>query len=202
MHQFQNDREWGMLLLHFRNGEVTLHDIELINECVVVGNSTISNGTKLPDDIKYATYFNHDRDAINAALFEQRCKQLYRRTGNTEDSIMIFSDELKIRNSSNIYQTFCNCQAFWEGCSEDDIKTSKMLGHMDPVLRLYHECHVMLPFNKCVREGQANGTQAVVEKVILKPGVVPQMVMLGDKIPIAAVQASQVEKIILKHCND
>ena len=70
MHRFQNDREWGMLLLHFRNGEVMLHDIELINEHVVVRNSTMGNGTKLPDDIKYATYFNHDRDAINAALFE------------------------------------------------------------------------------------------------------------------------------------
>jgi hypothetical protein len=32
--------------------------------------------------------------------------------------------------------------------------------------------------------------------------VVPWMMMLGDKIPIAAVWVSEVEKMILKHCND
>ena len=201
MHCFCNDREWGLLLFHFWNGEVTIDDIKLINECIVMGKMTVGDNSELPDDIKYATYFNHDRDAINAALFEEHCENVFRINGNTDDSIMIFSNELKVRNSAKIYKPFCCCQVFWEGCSEDDVKTSQMLGCMDPVLRLYCHCCIMIPFNKNVKRGQANGMQAELEKVILKPGVVPQTVMLGNKIPIAAVLASQVERIILTHSN-
>ena len=32
MHQFQHDLDWGLLLQHFRNGEVTSRDIDTINE--------------------------------------------------------------------------------------------------------------------------------------------------------------------------
>jgi hypothetical protein len=65
MHRFQDDHNWGYLLLRFRNGEVTRQDIDTINECVVNAD------TELPVDIKYATYFNQDQDSINAALFEE-----------------------------------------------------------------------------------------------------------------------------------
>ena len=201
MHRFQKDEEWGALLLRFRNGEVTVEDIERINERVVVNNTT-KDKESIPDNIKYSTYFNRDRDAINAALFEERCKYVYEKTGHTDDSLIIFSDEVQVRNSSEVYVPFQNTHAFWENCAEDDVKPPKSSGRMDPVLKLYHKCRVMLPFNKNVKKGEANGTQAEVEKVILKPGVVPNTVMLGGKIPIAAVKASEVEKIILNHSND
>ena len=115
---------------------------------------------------------------------------------------MIFSDNLMVRNGCKVYVPFRNCHSFWESCGEDDVKTARMTGRMDPVLRIYHKCRVMLGFNKDVKDGQANGTQAEVQKVILKPGVVPQTMMLGGRIPVAAVRASQVEKLTLHHCND
>ena len=196
MHRFSDDVEWGLLLLRFRNGEVTIDDIKLINGCVVTEDSS------LPADVKHATYFNRDRDAINAALFEKRCQHMCGKTGSTKDSIMIFSDDMKARNSYKTHQPFKNCRAFWEGCGEDDIKTSRMAGRMDPVLKLHQKCRAMLPFNEDVRNGQANGTQAEVDKVMLKPGVVPETVMLGGTTPVAAVKASQVEHIVLRHSNE
>jgi hypothetical protein len=89
MHRFKDDPEWGYLLFRFRDGEVTVADIDTINERVV------DSQTEIPNDIKYSTYFNRDRDSINAALFQERCKLLYQNTGSTDDSVMIFSDNIK-----------------------------------------------------------------------------------------------------------
>ena len=65
MHRFKDDPAWGNLLIRLRNGEITELDINKINERVV------NLATILPANIKYATYYNRDRDAINAALFEE-----------------------------------------------------------------------------------------------------------------------------------
>ena len=72
---------------------------------------------------------------------------------------------------------------------------------MDPVLRLYRGCRVMLPCNSNVRQGLANGMQATFQKVILKPGEVTQQVTLDGDIPVAAVRVSQVDHVVLRHTN-
>jgi hypothetical protein len=158
--------------------------------------------TRLPKDIKYATYFNRDRDSINVALFQERCKTIYHATGNTEDSIMIFSDNIRAQDSTKVYKAFQNSMTFWQHCGEDDVKLPRGAGRMDPVLRLYRNCRVMLPTNTDVSNGQANGTQATFEKVVLKPGQQFQNVLLDGTIPVPAVLASQVSYIVLRHSND
>lgn len=83
-------------------------DIDTINEQHVVDSQT-----DIPDDIKYSTNFNRDRASINAALFQERCKRLYLNTGSTEDSVMIFSDNITEQNGSKTYEPFENCTMFW-----------------------------------------------------------------------------------------
>jgi hypothetical protein len=100
MHHFKDDPEWGYLLLRFRDGEVTISDIDTINKSVV------NSQTKLPKDIKYATYCNKDRDSINAALFQEQCKTLHQMTGNNDDAIMIFSDSIRAQDSAKVYKPF------------------------------------------------------------------------------------------------
>ena len=73
---------------------------------------------------------------------------------------------------------------------------------MDPVLRLYRGCPVMLPCNKNVKLGQANGTQAIFKRVVLKAGEQPKQVLLEGKIPLKAVRANQIAHIELEHCNE
>jgi len=196
MHRFKDDPAWGCLLLRFRDGKVTVQDIDTINECVV------DPGTQLPEDTRYATYFNRDRDAINAALFEERCKVLYKQTGSTADSVIIFSDDLQVRNSSKTYVPFKNCAAFWEHCGEDDVEAPRGRGRMDPPLKLYAGCRIMLPCNDDVKGGRANGTQATVVKVVLKAGQMAEQILLGGEIPVSAVKANQVDHIVLEHVND
>ena len=60
----------------------------------------------------------------------------------------------------------------------------------------------MLSCNNDVKNGQTNGTQAILEKVVLKPGEQMKQVLLENRIPITEVTASQVAYIILCHCNE
>ena len=59
----------------------------------------------------------------------------------------------------------------------------------------------MLPTNINVSNGQANGTQATVTSIRLKPGVTPTIVTLDNGCRVPAVFAGQVEYIELEHCN-
>jgi hypothetical protein len=73
---------------------------------------------------------------------------------------------------------------------------------MDPVLRIYTGCRVMLPSNIDVKGGQANGTQAIVEGIAMKPGEIAQHLKLKFGGTVNAVKASQVDYILLRHLND
>ena len=80
-----------------RDGALTPQDIITLNERVIASDA------ELPENIRYATYYNRDRDAINAALFEKHCAQMFTMHGHTNDAIMVFSNKLKIRNGSMRY---------------------------------------------------------------------------------------------------
>jgi len=60
----------------------------------------------------------------------------------------------------------------------------------------------MLTENTKVREGLANGTQARVEKIILKQGTVIKNVSVDGGILVKGVLASDVSSVTLRHCND
>ena len=195
-HRFKDDAEWGELLFRFRDGNVTKQDIDLINERIV--NYT----TELPDNLRYATYFNRDRDAINAGLFEKRCREHFARYGNLDDSVIVFSDNLQRQNGSKVYEKLKDRNGFWNNCGENDIEFSSGRGRMDPMLRLYEGLRVMLPTNNNVTLGQANGTQAFVRRLVLKPGQQFQQTMLNGDLPIRAVFASQIDFLELEHVSD
>jgi Helitron helicase-like domain at N-terminus/PIF1-like helicase len=71
IHRFKFNPKWGEILLRFRDGDVTLEDIEIINSRIP------EDDTIIPEDVRYATYFNADRDAINSAIFQERVEQIY-----------------------------------------------------------------------------------------------------------------------------
>ena len=192
MHRFAKDIPFGELLMRMRDGTVTKEDIDTINTRVV------NEDTELPLDLRYATYRNIDRDAINGALFEARCAKSLRVNGNTNDCVMIFADSLKYRLRPNVYRPYKYPQKLWKNCTEDHIVNSEYEPRMDPVLKLYKNCPVMLPKNIDVKNGMANGTRATVNKVVLKNNETPKLVNYAG-MPIQSVLASQVEYVELKY---
>ena len=197
LHRFKQDLEWGKLLYRFRNGEVTEEDIDTINSRVVDIN------TKLPSNIKYATYYNRDRDAINTALFENRCIEQRKTFYNTSfnDTLIIFSDNIKIRDGSKKYIPFNNITKFWTTCSENDIKLSRGKGRLDPVLKIYIGCRVMLTTNINVKNGQANGTQAFIDHVKLKENATLAKTNIGNNLYIPSISSLHIDYITLIHEN-
>ena len=71
---------------------------------------------------------------------------------------------------------------------------------MDPLLKLYKGCQLMLVLNNNVRCGEANRTTVTLRSVCLKPNIVPIQI-ITSKLPVKAVYASQVVSIVLKHKN-
>jgi hypothetical protein len=104
---------------------------------------------------------------------------------------------VKTRNAK--YEKMRNPTIFWENCGENDIQLGRGEGRMDPVLKLYVGCRVMLTVNLNVDEGKANGTQAIVQQIVLKNTVSPTLMVIQDNITIPTVFASQVEYITLQH---
>ena len=197
MHGFKQDVRWGKLLMRMRNGELTKEDVEFINTKVV----TVPKSRHLPKNLRYATYFNRDRDAINMALFEERCTRFRCHNFSTRDTLIVLADKLEAKTSHGTYEPFHNHEIFWENSGEDDIKFPKECnGRMDPLLKLYKGFQLMLGFNNNVRGGEANRTTVTLISVCLKPNIIPIQILIG-KLPVKAVYASQVVSIVLKHNN-
>ena len=132
MHRFKKDVRWGKLLMRMQNGELTKEDVEFINTKVV----TVHKHRNLPKDLRYATYFNRDRDAINTALFEEHCTSLRCHNVSTSDTLIVLANKLEAKTSHGTYEPFHNRKIFWENCGEDDIKFPKERnGRMDPLLK-------------------------------------------------------------------
>ena len=71
---------------------------------------------------------------------------------------------------------------------------------MDPLLKSYKGCQLMLVFNNNVRHGEANGTTVTLLSVCLKPNIIPIPILIG-KLPVKAVYALHVISLVLKHNN-
>ena len=76
---------------------------------------------------------------------------------------------------------------------------------MDPVLKLFQGIDVMLTHNQDVAKGIANGTQATLQRVVLKEGQSFSTTTVLDDLTssqqIKSVLASQIKHIVLKHKN-
>ena len=118
------------------------------------------------------------------------------------DSIIVLADNLQVKNSSQQFIPFLCGRVIWEQCGENDIKMDLKRGRMDPALKLYRNCPLMLPTNIDVSCGQANGTQALLQAVVLKQNEDVAHTTLRGGATIPVVKASQIKHVVLKHCND
>ena len=195
MYRFKEDEEWGHILRRFREGIPTQDDFDKINRRVVDTQTkcTLDND-KIPDNIVYATPANKERDAINNAVFHNVIRN------NPEDAIVILSDKIAIKmkkDKKGKYEKLTNPDIFWKYCSEDDCKTQGTITRLDPMLKLYKNCPVMLVSNESVANNKANGTRGFVDTVKLKPRTKVHTIKV-DNIDVKAIFASDVAHIQLR----
>jgi len=200
MHRFKDDPLWGQFLMRLRQGQCSQQDLNCLNaQCFQSNTQTV----ELPEGIRYATYCNKDRDAINVATFEQFClRHQYGNERTVKCGLLVFADNLTLESSGKGLGD-CLRRLLYEECSEDDIKLQN--GRMDPVLRLYPGCPLMLTENIAVEKGAANGTQVQLEKLFLSPGEQTTTIRLQigtTFVHVPACRAAQVHHVCLRHCND
>ena len=61
-------------------------------------------------------------------MFEEHCKMMYEKHGNTNDAVMVFSDSIEVRKSIGKHDPFFNKKNFRETCGEDNINCQKEKG--------------------------------------------------------------------------
>ena len=175
MHRFKTDKAWGLLLKKFRDGTVEKSDVDRLNLHLR------NNNKNLPDNLKYATYRNSDRDAINMALFD-KAVAAKTETEAEKFGLLVFADEIHLKTGKNRYaKRLGTCNLLYAQSSESDVKTvGNSSQRMDPVLKLYEGIRILLTKNEDVLNGIANGTQAEVVRVVLKACESYQSVTIND----------------------
>lgn len=196
MHRFKNNKSWGELLQRFRNGVPTSEDFKSINERVCI------NVEELPKNIHYATFSNKDRDAINCATFEKFCEQTALSTGNkfVQNAFLITASDLKFKNKNGDFVPLKSKKFFFENCGESSIRMkTKGLGRLDPVLKLYIGCPLMLTSNDCIELGIANGSLVTVDKIVFHDNQMPTTIILNNGITVMKADSNQIKYIRLRH---
>jgi hypothetical protein len=183
--RFKDDMAYGQCLSRFRMGKPTQSDFELINKRVIV------SAEELPENVTYAVHTNRDRDAINTGAFNK-----YLDCYGPSKAVLILSDKMKIRSNTHGEFPLKDCAIFWSMCGESDCVTAARQ-RLDPVLKLYPGCKVMLTSNANVKGGEANGSTGSILKINLKPNK-NQFTMKYGNCQIQAVFASDVNYIALK----
>ena len=195
-HRFKDDPELGVILEHIRNGTVTSEQLKSLNDCCLVKEKSPPAGTT------YACQDNMERASINNGIFHKVLQQLQQKHGNTQDAIMIFCDNIQEEQSKKCYRECTVPLKVYQEISEGHIVTDSQSDvRVDPVLKLYRNCPVMIPLNIDVPNGLANGTKATVKDIVLKDNAQPFWVTVDDTFKVKAVMASQVDFVRLEHCN-
>jgi len=196
-HRFRKDPEWGERLLRFREGRPTLDDIRYINS-----NCLVNENHQPPPGVQVATYLNSDRDAVNCCVFEQYCEAYGTKTEMWSGAAVILMDDLAMKNDrKNFVPIRSNAiqKLFWSSIGENGCHdTSKFRKRVDPTLKLYPNCPLMLTGNKDVSNGQANGSRLFCIGFKVKHGEQPFPLTLASGVIIQAFRANQIKTISVR----
>jgi hypothetical protein len=203
MHRFKDDLPWGELLMRLRAGTATVDDIRTINNNCMVSDTHVP-----PAGIQVACFQNRDRDAINCATFEKFCQQYGKQGDLLQDAVFVFMDSLEMKDDFNKFvavKSNAVKQHFLTQVGENDCRHgfgAKKNQRVEPTLKLYPNCPLMLTENKDVPNGQANGSRILLERINIKPNENPTLIELQCGAISRAYFASQVESLRVQHETD
>ena len=175
-HRYANCNEMKRIMPMMRSQGLSKEDKETLNSRVVNGTTIcIPNCMKM----RYATYFNRKRAAINSQVFKEYLSLFHKDA--TEASIPLSAIVVKASakwHHNNQKLSFKQRKIFFENCSEAECKTSSGQQHCDPLLCLFSGCYLMNVNNQDVGSGIANGTTTILQRVFIKEGKKPKPLFL------------------------
>ena len=197
--RFKNDLRWGATLDRMHHGDLRQSDIELINTRV------IRKGFKLPsfedldsEDVTYACYTNAERNLISDNIF---ASILENRHPKADENFDIPSGTLIIKGNfmdpkTNQSKSKAFHKVIHGKCGDDDVQCSngQNIQRVDPCLKLFVGCPIMVSVNDFKKQGIVKGTTGKFRGVIMKNGKAPT-VELWNGYKVNTVDAADVEMI-------
>ena len=154
-----------------------------------------------------ATYTNLDRDAVNSAIFDQYTDEYGSKDPAgpvLQSACVVFMDDLQMQDVGKTFVSVASNQVkrwFYENVSESlaDAGTPNNKKRIDPCLKLYTGCPMMMTENSDVANGEANGSRVTVKKLTMKYNEAPFVLRLANGTKVNAMFASQVKSITVEH---
>jgi hypothetical protein len=176
-HRFSKDPEHGEMCARFRSeGGLEENDVAKINSRIVCEQNNIYE-TDLPNGIVIATRTNIDRCAIHDAMFSRHLHNTH--STNPMDypplhTVCIMASKICWRKFGDV-NTYVPMAPFgkdilYATCGDAHVKRSGGRG-VDPMLKLYAGCPVMITDNIAVEKSIANGSMCRFKGITLKDGV-------------------------------
>jgi hypothetical protein len=156
-HRFKKDKNWGKLLLRYRDYGPTIEDVTIINSRVI-GSKNGPSFDDLPYDVVYATSTNKDHIAINDGIFAKHLENTHSKSPNDLPplhTICIKAGNLMFkRNGTHGAYDPMNSKCkdiIYASCGEAHIKNVEEHKMHDPLLKLYHGRLLMINENQDVK---------------------------------------------------
>lgn len=160
----------------------------------------LSEDLVLPDvtNMKIATFTNEKRENFNNTLFMSHLQHFH----SVDESkpiplcTVIIKGFLKWKHNDRAF-TFGERAQFFNSATESNTRQQRDKSkRIDPFLKLYDKCEVMVTRNEDVENGIANGTTAKFRKVVLKQNRNPHKIRYNGYW-VYAVNAEDVDRIEL-----
>ena len=193
-HRF-TDTKFVDILTRLRSSRLNRADYQELNKCVI-NRKNLSN---MPPGTQIACATNKDRCAMNNLAFQSHLHATHSiGQGPQAHTMIVMMGEMKWV-SNNKYMTDECKHSIYEGVGDHNMKRTHEKKSVDPFLKLYHGCPIMLSENVDVKRGIANGTTATVSKIVLKQGHIRNIkVLTVDKYQVNAIDATSVEYILVE----
>ena len=203
-HRFNGDPEWGHILDRFRGTGPTSEDVEKINSRVI-GSAGGPVGDDVPNDAIFAVRTNAERNAITDGIFLRHLAATHSKDPLQQPpmhTIVIRADKLRWKKSGSRreYVKFNKIaeDLLYAGCSDDNLCVQKSR-RIDPLLKLYSGCPIMLNQNTDVERCEANGARCTFVKAKLNVPIsmLEKVVIEGYYVWCASV--SQVDSLLVRN---
>ena len=198
-HRYRNCPSFQRIMPTVRDNTLTAEDRAILNSRVI--GSVDSNGKilEMPDmaKTKFATYHNKNRCEINRHVFLEYLQQHHvscNKHNIPKSAVVIKTNARWATNNQPL--TFDQRKKLFENCTEADVMDSYRK-RADPMLCLISNCYMMGNKNEDVKNGVANGTTSLFQKIILKAGKKPYPMQLHGYW-VYAVEIDDVDHLLLR----
>jgi hypothetical protein len=202
-HRFSQDPNWGKILERMHHGNSTPADIEIINTRVVGENLSLPSFEELQgNDITYACATNAERNVVSDNIFANILKNRHPKENESFDipkqAIIIKGNFKSLKTGQQKSSTYHKMVS--NKCGDDNVQcgNGQSIIRVDPCLKLYVGCPIMVSTNDHKKNKVVKGTTGKFKGIKLKENKsVKEEIWNGFK--VFTVEAADVDYIVCEH---